>query len=173
MGRKSQSDISNSAIRIFLQSVGELHDKKRGHDPFRKTVLQRKKLLSEFDGACCYCGCSVTEKTMTDDHVIPINKDYLGLHCWGNIVPACKECNNQKNTSTWDEFLRAKVSDTMLYQKRRDMVVGYAKKYGYNAQKLNLSSVAGNLYEDVGEVASTLIKLRLAQANELIEKDLS
>jgi hypothetical protein len=36
MGRRSQSDISNTAIRIFLQSVGELHDKKRGHDHLRR-----------------------------------------------------------------------------------------------------------------------------------------
>lgn len=38
MGRKTQSDISNSAIRIFLQAVGELHDKKRGQEPFKKTL---------------------------------------------------------------------------------------------------------------------------------------
>ena len=173
MGRKSQSDISNSAIRIFLQSVGELHDKKRGHEPFKKTMAQRKSLLSEFESCCCYCGASIDEKSMTDDHVVPINKQYLGLHCWGNIVPACKECNNEKNTSTWEEFLKAKVKDSEHYKKRHALVTNYASKYGYNAQKLNLKSVAGNLYEDVGEVASTLIKLRLEQAKELIDKELS
>ena len=173
MGRKTQSDISNSAIRIFLQAVGELHDKKRGQEPFKKTLAQRRALLAEFEGACCYCGIQIDEKSMTDDHVVPINKQFLGLHCWGNIVPACKDCNNEKNTSTWEEFLKSKVPDPSLYKKRYELVTGYANKYGYNAQKLNLKSVAGNLYEDVGEVASTLIELRLAQAKELIDRELS
>lgn len=173
MGRKTQSDISNSAIRIFLQAVGELHDKKRGQGPFKKTLAQRRALLAEFEGACCYCGNRIDEKNMTDDHVVPINKQFLGLHCWGNIVPACKECNNEKNTSTWEEFLKSKVPDAILYKKRHGLVISYANKYGYNAQKLNLKSVAGNLYEDVGEVASTLIELRLVQAKELIDRELS
>jgi hypothetical protein len=173
MGRKTQSDISNSAIRIFLQSVGELHDKKRGQEPFKKTLTQRKKLLQEFGGCCCYCGCTISEKSMTDDHVVPINKQYLGLHCWGNIVPACKDCNNEKNTSTCEEFLKSKVKNPVLYKARHGLVMDYAAKFGYNPQKLNLKSVAGNLYEDVGEVASTLIDLRLAQAKELIDRELS
>jgi 5-methylcytosine-specific restriction endonuclease McrA len=173
MGRRSQSDISNTAIRIFLQAVGEMHDQRRGHEPFKKTLARRKALLAEFERCCCYCGNSIDEKSMTDDHVVPINKQFLGLHCWGNIVPACMECNSEKNTSTWEEFLKSKVKDPALYRKRHALVTNYARKYGYNAQRLNLKSVAGNLYEDVGEVASTLIKLRLDQAKELIDGDLS
>jgi hypothetical protein len=65
------------------------------------------------------------------------------------------------------------VRDPVLYKARHGVVMGYAAKFGYNPQKLNLKSVAGNLYEDVGEVASTLIDLRLAQAKELIDRELS
>lgn len=69
--------------------------------------------------------------------------------------------------------MKTKVKEPALYKKRHAMVTIYAGKYGYNVQKLNLKSVAGNLYEDVGEVASTLIQLRLNQAKELIDRELS
>ena len=40
--------------------------------------------------------------------------------------------------------------------------------YGYEPN-VELASVAGNLYEDVGEVAMTLINLRFKQAEALLK----
>jgi 5-methylcytosine-specific restriction endonuclease McrA len=44
---------------------------------------------------CQYCGTSVTEKTATLDHVIPLSKG--GKSNWLNLATACKPCNWRKS----------------------------------------------------------------------------
>lgn len=46
---RSKSDISNSAIRIFLQDVGKYYDQARGFDPFTPKVSQKDELLEFFN----------------------------------------------------------------------------------------------------------------------------
>ncbi len=77
---KGKSDISNSAIRMFLQKVGEAYDQYRGLQPFKLTTTQWAEVLDFFDSKCCYCDESVLPKSAVKDHLIPINKDSLGLH---------------------------------------------------------------------------------------------
>ena len=52
---RSKSDISNSAIRVFLQGVGTFYDRERGFESFRPTVKQKDQLLEYFRGRCCFC----------------------------------------------------------------------------------------------------------------------
>ena len=97
MSRRSKSDISNSAIRIFLQDVGKFYDKARGYEAFGPKKNQKEELLDYFDSQCCFCGCEINTRTLSQDHLIPMNKISLGLHSWGNVVPCCNDCNNKKN----------------------------------------------------------------------------
>lgn len=46
---------------------------------------------------CCYCGCDVTKKTATLDHVVPLSRG--GKTHWENIVTACGPCNAAKGNS--------------------------------------------------------------------------
>jgi 5-methylcytosine-specific restriction endonuclease McrA len=55
-----------------------------------------------FSHRCAYCGAE-TELLM--EHAIPINKEKLGEHRLGNIVPSCKLCNNNKGGKDFREFL--------------------------------------------------------------------
>ena len=93
---RSKSDISNSAIRIFLQDVGKYYDTERGLVPFGPKKAQKVELLNYFNYECCFCGVSIDLKSLSQDHLIPMNKEQLGLHAWGNVVPCCKGCNNTK-----------------------------------------------------------------------------
>jgi 5-methylcytosine-specific restriction endonuclease McrA len=45
-------------------------------------------------GACHYCGRQVGAKALTMDHLVPLVRG--GRSNKGNLVPACKECNNRK-----------------------------------------------------------------------------
>lgn len=53
---------------------------------------QREMRFEEFDGCCAYCGAR--EKLMAD-HFIPVSTG--GADCLGNIVPACRLCNQRKS----------------------------------------------------------------------------
>ncbi len=57
-------------------------------------------------GKCYYCGRSTPPKELTMDHIVPIARG--GRSTKGNVVPACKECNNKKKQllpMEWEEYL--------------------------------------------------------------------
>ena len=97
-----------------------------------------------------------------------MNKASLGLHAWGNVVPCCNKCNNEKQQTPWLDFLIAKA-DSKELQARKGQMENFVKKMNYEPN-LHLDVFAENLYQDVGEVAMTLIGLRLKQAEEEINK---
>lgn len=164
---RSKSDISNSAIRIFLQNVGKFYDVTRGFEPFGPKKSQKEELLSIFDYKCCFCSKSLTVKTLSQDHLVPMNKTSLGLHAWGNIVPCCKDCNSEKQQKPWRQFTKKKAGQeaAQLISKIDSFVDSM-----YYDPSLDLHDFAGNLYDDVGEVALTLINLRYKQAEEGIRQ---
>ncbi len=83
----------------------------------------RKKLLERYNGHCAYCGCVLTEETMTVDHFIPRsklhgrpNRDKLN-----NFVPACRVCNHVKSNQGMKQM-------RMYF---RNTVNGFLKRAGY------------------------------------------
>ncbi len=164
---KSKSDISNSAIRIFLNKVGEYYDTERGFAHFSDSKKCKEELLSFFKNECCYCERKINIETISLDHLIPINKDNLGLHAWGNIVPCCASCNNKKQKHKWLDFLNS-YTKPELVEKKMALIIKFVKSKKYDP-KLDISSFANNLYKDVGEVSMTLINLRYDQAKDAIK----
>jgi|SRR5665213_1218733 len=64
----------------------------------RSIPLNTRSVLARDRHKCAYCG----EKADTMDHVDP--KHNLGPHDWGNVVAACKRCNNIKGHKTLEEM---------------------------------------------------------------------
>ncbi len=59
------------------------------------------------EGRCYYCGRKVKPQGLTMDHIVPIIRG--GKSRKGNVVPACKECNEKKKYMLpleWEEYLR-------------------------------------------------------------------
>ena len=164
---RSKSDISNSALRIFLQEVGKFYDEARGFEPFGPKVAQKDELLAFFNNECCFCGEKITRQSLSQDHLVPMNKTSLGLHAWGNVVPCCSACNNEKQQKPWRDYLNTKAAE--LARVRIERINKFVKSKNYDPN-LDLHEYAGNLYEDVGQVAMTLIKLRYRQAQDGIKK---
>ena len=57
-------------------------------------------------GTCHYCGRNVGKSALTMDHVVPLSRG--GKSKKGNIVAACKECNNKKKyllPIEWEDYL--------------------------------------------------------------------
>lgn len=57
-------------------------------------------------GVCHYCGAQFKPKELTLDHVVPLVRG--GRSTKGNCVPACKECNSQKQDMLpieWEAYL--------------------------------------------------------------------
>jgi hypothetical protein len=165
---KSKSDISNSALRIFLQRVGKYYDELRGFDEFKPTLKQKQEVLNFFNERCCYCNLKIDVLTMTIDHLIPMNKESLGLHAWGNGVSCCRNCNAQKHFKKWETYL-GKICTPIQYARREVKIKAFLAKYKYEPN-LKLEIIANNLYQDVGAVAMALIDLRFKQAEDVINR---
>ncbi len=64
-------------------------------------------------GVCHYCGHPAPPKELTMDHLVPISRG--GRTTKGNVVTACKECNNAKKQLLpieWEQYLKDVRTDT-------------------------------------------------------------
>lgn len=64
-------------------------------------------------GVCYYCQRRFNAKDLTMDHKIPISRG--GKSVKGNLVPACKECNNQKKyllPVEWEAYLKGQLDES-------------------------------------------------------------
>lgn len=83
---------SNQLVRYILSNIGK--------ESFSENDWEETKKW--FNYKCAYCGKS---GELQIDHAIPINKEHLGEHRLGNLVPSCGRCNNNKHDSGYKEFL--------------------------------------------------------------------
>ena len=102
----------NLFIRNILSNLG-LDSFTEGNWNSTKDYFSRK---------CAYCGA---ETELLIEHAIPINKEKLGEHRLGNLVPSCKPCNNNKGGKDFREFLEentAAISRIEEYMDSRNYV---------------------------------------------------
>ncbi|MBJ6723538.1 HNH endonuclease [Geomesophilobacter sediminis] len=58
-------------------------------------------------GTCHWCGKTFPPAELSMDHIVPVIRG--GKSTRGNVVPSCKECNNQKKHMLpieWEEYLK-------------------------------------------------------------------
>jgi len=60
------------------------------------------------EGICHYCGKKFPRDELTMDHIVPVARG--GKSTKGNVVPCCKQCNNDKKYLTPVEMLLRKKS---------------------------------------------------------------
>ncbi len=65
----------------------------------RKSRWWQRKLA---EGRCHYCGREVGAAALTMDHVVPVARG--GLSVKNNLVPSCKQCNNEKKSKLLQEW---------------------------------------------------------------------
>ncbi|MBN2060959.1 MAG: HNH endonuclease [Deltaproteobacteria bacterium] len=84
-------------------SEQEIRKEKEKARQLRRSAWWARKTGS---GRCYYCNMKVGRDNLTMDHIVPISRG--GKSRKGNIVPACKECNNKKKALLpieWEEYL--------------------------------------------------------------------
>ena len=100
-------------IEITEQDIRREKDKARG---LRKTQWWKNRVAK---GICHYCGGAFLPADLTMDHVVPVVRG--GRSARGNVVPACKECNNRKKQMLpieWDEYMQDQVHEQNQVQKK-------------------------------------------------------
>jgi hypothetical protein len=160
---RGRPDIANTALRIFLQEMGAAYDDERGQPPY-KGGKHFEKIKDFFGGRCCYCGLRFGPALpAAQDHLIPMNKADLGLHAWGNIVPACQACNAKKQRQDWRDFIIMRAGADA--GERHARVRAFLEEFNYKPS-FDLRDVAEELYEEVGSIAMTLIATKIKRVRD-------
>ncbi|SDF82463.1 HNH endonuclease [Sulfitobacter delicatus] len=94
-GRYKGSAIGNAQNYLVRNILSRLGDE-------QFNAPQWQEVVDAFDRACAYCGA---EGELVMDHIVPINKQALGEHRLGNLVPSCRACNARKADRNFREFL--------------------------------------------------------------------
>ncbi len=88
---------------IPMASEKEILKEKSKARELRKTNWWRNKITQ---GECYYCGKIFKPEELTMDHVVPLIRG--GKSTKNNIVPCCKQCNNEKKHKLpleWAEYI--------------------------------------------------------------------
>jgi 5-methylcytosine-specific restriction endonuclease McrA len=93
-------------MAFYSENIGDQeikHEKEKARS-LRQTTWWMRKIQK---GICYYCHREVGRKNLTMDHLVPLSRG--GKSKKGNIVPACKDCNNKKKNLLpieWEEYLQ-------------------------------------------------------------------
>lgn len=131
----------NLLVRNILSNLGS--------EAFSESDWHR--VIESFEKRCAYCG---EEGELLMDHVVPINKQALGEHRLGNLVPSCKSCNSNKGDKNFDEFLAS-------HPDRIAVIEAHMERNNYipisdNAQIRQIIDLA---HKEVSQVASRYVEI--------------
>ena len=85
-------------------SEAELRREREKARVLRQSQWWKRRIAT---GRCHYCDSQVGFRGLTMDHIVPLIRG--GRSSRGNVVPACKDCNNKKKSLLpveWEDYLR-------------------------------------------------------------------
>src|SRR5258708_25009503 len=92
--RRAKSDVANKLVSMFLH---ELSRSISQDWPLKVDDEEYEKLVREqFNNQCPYCCCDLATTTCVIEHLDGMNRCRAGLHVAGNVLVACRRCNNEK-----------------------------------------------------------------------------
>jgi hypothetical protein len=130
--RRAKSDVANKLVSMFLHElsrrVSKAWEMAVDSEEYERLVRQL------FNNRCPYCSCDLADTVTVIEHLDGMNRYRVGLHVPGNVLVACRRCNNEKRRddsllvlslakSGWESFLShdgskcSPVCATCLYWK--------------------------------------------------------
>lgn len=104
--RGGVSSITGQRSILRLNSIVATHGLDRRADDWSGTpLLTNAALFRRDDNLCLYCGARLPPRLLTRDHVVPVSKG--GRDEWGNVVSACKPCNQRKDNALLEDISMA------------------------------------------------------------------
>jgi len=112
--RRAKSDVANKLVSMFLHELSRRISRTwrmtADSEEYEKVVRER------FENRCPYCSCDLANTVTVIEHLDGMNRLRVGLHVPGNVLVACRRCNNEKRRddsllvlslakSGWESFL--------------------------------------------------------------------
>lgn len=100
---RAKSDVANKLISMLLHEVS-----RRMVATIGASVTEAKyaaTVAAAFGDRCGYCQRLLEADRATVEHLDGMNRFRVGLHIQGNVIVACKRCNNAKRLDDQKEVL--------------------------------------------------------------------
>jgi hypothetical protein len=92
--RRAKSDVANKLVSMFLHELSRQVSQgwllKVDDEAYERLVREK------FGNRCPYCCCDLVSTTCVIEHLDGMNRHRAGLHVAGNVLVACRRCNNEK-----------------------------------------------------------------------------
>lgn len=131
----------NLVIRNILSNLG--------NETFSENNWNETKLY--FSNRCAYCE---KETELIIEHAIPINRDKLGEHRLGNIIPSCKDCNEKKRDKDYREYLGDNVNAIIKIEEYME-----SRNYIPLNDNEQMKKILNMAYEEVAIIANRYISI--------------
>jgi hypothetical protein len=112
--RRAKSDVANKLISMFLHELSRTASKNWALKV--ESEGYGAMVRAAFGNRCPYCDIDLLSTTTIVEHLDGMNRYRVGLHVPGNVVVACRKCNNEKRrddsslkltlaASGWESFM--------------------------------------------------------------------
>jgi hypothetical protein len=91
---RAKSDVANKLISMFLHELSKWISQDW---PIKVNGQKYEELVrGRFQNRCPYCSHDLTDTAWVTEHLDGMNRYRAGLHVPGNVLIACRKCNNEK-----------------------------------------------------------------------------
>jgi HNH endonuclease len=110
-GRRIRLKLPHEVAGIIPLPAAETPQSSIEEMDFFSTPENRAQILKREEHRCFYCLCALTAQNYVIEHVV---SRPTGNNSYRNLVAACRECNNRKNDSTAQDYLRTLYRESLL-----------------------------------------------------------
>ena len=155
--RTNPGDAANIFVRCILSDVSNLLGGFSADD--------LNKTAEYFDYKCPYTGEDVSAewnaKKYVLDHLIPHNRDSVGLHLYGNIIITTREINARKAAKSFEDFIRFDTKGTEEDKNARiQKIRKFQKESGYFEKLKNIDELKELCRKEYDSVQNRLQELK-------------
>lgn len=129
-----------------------------------RLTSKKEDVLAKTGGKCAYCGCDLSLRSMTIDHIQPQSQG--GTHELENLLPACKTCNTYKGGRTVEEYKKY-LAHSIGGVIRSNKLLHNCERWGYLQGKTSPKEISF-YYERIG---LTCVMRDVAEAEKRKEQD--
>ena len=136
--RTNPGDAANIFVRCMLSDISDLLG------GFSREDLERT--VEYFDYKCPYTGEDISVEYSTGkwvlDHLIPHNRESLGLNLYGNIIVTTKNTNSAKSAKNFEDFIRYETQGSSEEKELRiKKIRQFQKESGYFEKIKNIDDL--------------------------------
>lgn len=163
--RTNSGDAANIFVRCMLSNISDLLG------GFSKEDLE--KTVEYFDYKCPYTGEDISVEFKTGkwvlDHLIPHNRESVGLNLYGNIIVTTKITNAAKAAKSFEDFIRFETKGSMEEKEKRiQKIRNFQKESGYFDKLKNIDEIKELCKKEYDNIQNKL-KEHISDYNKILE----